>query len=1097
MISKKIGHFSPKQLASLLGFPYPLIQPPGNASEEVDWVSAFSAYLLGEGTWENAIDKELENKNLPESFQLLTEATENGEQVALEIIEKLDLAWQETVTIAEKNRDSIEENIELLVVEDPHIREFIEDIRNRLARVKISKKRPDTTADILKAFEKLEAIEALQEDAQEISVLVNEYHSESSQAFLKQIQTAFDRILTLIENGELLDESPEAELFRILPEIVLARDRQVLEKICDQQNVWQEIVADLDPSYRLTFRRPAHVAPRSIRRIADTPFEVSHVAFEEVRLKTFSQAVYSQAAVRKAPASFEDIEKIKNGIYEGYSLQEIGNRLLGSAKSCDVEKLRLKALGEGLLLHGLDQMYAFRYDHARKLLVDALNCLAEGSIDGHDSIEDTVFAILTSWIWPQASAMMARVENVKEWLESPKPLMRHLRSGRFLDVVAKIWADELSLEHVADRFLEIVSANLGDDRTLFRHCTEKLLTPYNLVRNAERVFLRLKWLLMDAEPPAKIYQLFDRLAEEINPGSDDRISSGSGKLLNALAEELSVELERLPKECVAPLKETSAILPDLIKNLGGRGATIKTSDPEVTVRKLVNILYPEERQLDFEFPVAVSNTSNNAPASDVTLVLRYGGADKKWSPNITTGVVNIGELVPGQQKEAIFIMDLPEGLSSSLTEWRFNIEIQTDGSTKRQGFTVKIRPSTRGFKSSPYVPGPAVSGEQFIGRKSEMRRLLSTLCGDKNNLAIAVYGIRRIGKTSILKQIKQNLEVQRRYYPVFWDVEDWSRPASDFMAELSEKILSAIPERFRAKALFQRDEFTRRPFAAFEGFLESLDAMDLPRRVLLMIDEFDKLIHLSQQAYKAQSPKQPILKPTETFSPEIFASLRKALMTRTCFSMIIAGLPVIMQQKYEQRFFGLLEPIQVHAFDPKEAEEILRASESVMRISTKAREMIFEASGLQPYILQLICNELFHRMKFSGRDLVAPFDLKEVVEQKILPNENYFTDYERLVGDARPVIYGLALGHRRAGVRGRNFVSISDIQQELAREGIEYDQEFIKVTLDSLTEKYASNLNDRPLVERAKNNPRWFKLIIGLLGEHLIRLGLNSGEDYL
>jgi len=44
--------------------------------------------------------------------------------------------------------------------------------------------------------------------------------------------------------------------------------------------------------------------------------------------------------------------------------------------------------------------------------------------------------------------------------------------------------------------------------------------------------------------------------------------------------------------------------------------------------------------------------------------------------------------------------------------------------------------------------------------------------------------------------------------------------------------------------------------------------------------------------------------------------------------MIIAGLPVIMQQKYEQRFFGLLEPIQVHAFDPKEAEEILNRIEA-------------------------------------------------------------------------------------------------------------------------------------------------------------------------
>jgi hypothetical protein len=73
----------------------------------------------------------------------------------------------------------------------------------------------------------------------------------------------------------------------------------------------------------------------------------------------------------------------------------------------------------------------------------------------------------------------------------------------------------------------------------------------------------------------------------------------------------------------------------------------------------------------------------------------------------------------------------------------------------------------------PFVVGQWVRGERFYGRSAQIEEILN---GHRN--CIWLLGTRRIGKTSLLKQIEYIAETSagRRYFPIFWDFQGAETP---------------------------------------------------------------------------------------------------------------------------------------------------------------------------------------------------------------------------------------------------------------------------------------------------------------------------------
>jgi len=70
--------------------------------------------------------------------------------------------------------------------------------------------------------------------------------------------------------------------------------------------------------------------------------------------------------------------------------------------------------------------------------------------------------------------------------------------------------------------------------------------------------------------------------------------------------------------------------------------------------------------------------------------------------------------------------------------------------------------------NNPYVAGASIGGtEMFVGRIDILKQVQYTLRHPQES-AIVLHGQRRIGKSSILHELKQQLE--RTYHPVYFDL---------------------------------------------------------------------------------------------------------------------------------------------------------------------------------------------------------------------------------------------------------------------------------------------------------------------------------------
>jgi len=141
-----------------------------------------------------------------------------------------------------------------------------------------------------------------------------------------------------------------------------------------------------------------------------------------------------------------------------------------------------------------------------------------------------------------------------------------------------------------------------------------------------------------------------------------------------------------------------------------------------------------------------------------------------------------------------------------------------------------------------------------------------------------------------------------------------------------------------------------------------------------------------------------------------------------------------------------------------------------------------DASGLQPYLLQLLCNHLYATMISSGRDEATTIDVDEVIDRDIVPNQYSFTDYDRLIlDDDRPLLRAVALA-QKAVVKRRRFVTSAEVVRELHRMGVE------SASADAVANRLRELVRtERPLVSESGDYKGNFRLVIGLLADHLVR----------
>ena len=341
---------------------------------------------------------------------------------------------------------------------------------------------------------------------------------------------------------------------------------------------------------------------------------------------------------------------------------------------------------------------------------------------------------------------------------------------------------------------------------------------------------------------------------------------------------------------------------------------------------------------------------------------------------------------------------------------------------------------------SPYIVGnPVDRDEMFFGRAGKMERIRRQLGGGHHANVILLEGNRRTGKTSILRQLGK-ADALPGWTPVYCSFQDVDSVAtSDVFRLLALRtgwtladagIETWIPDlprpdpgkpfKLAFRAALHRAFSDEHPFETLEVYLATAIEAAKPRRILLMLDEFDKL----QEGIDGGIT-----------SPQVPENIRHLLQHQPGLGAIITGSRRLkrLREEYWSALFGFGYRIGVSALPQAEARRLV--TEPVagrLRYLPQARDRLVELCACHPFLIQSLCSRVFDQAA-TGSDRTITLDIVErAATEMVRDNEHFQTLWGYAGSERRRLI--LALCDRLAA--GSDAVNIYLLRLEFDRYGV-------------------------------------------------------------
>ncbi len=254
----------------------------------------------------------------------------------------------------------------------------------------------------------------------------------------------------------------------------------------------------------------------------------------------------------------------------------------------------------------------------------------------------------------------------------------------------------------------------------------------------------------------------------------------------------------------------------------------------------------------------------------------------------------------------------------------------------------------------PFVIGQWVRGERFYGRERLIGEILD---GPRNGLWL--LGTRRIGKTSLLKQLEHlaTTEPDRGYFPLFWDLQGADDPA-ELHAGFADALLDA-EDRLEAIGVEPGDIEADDLFTAMGRLRRKLRAKKL--KLLLLCDEVEELIKLNEK------------------DPALLGKLRHAMQASEDVRSVLAStirLWALTAQRADTSPFlhGFAPPLYIRTMSDDGARALIRQLKQPAELrpgfEEEEVETIRRRCDNHPYLLQLV-----------GKRRIESGDLEQAIDE--------------------------------------------------------------------------------------------------------------------
>ncbi len=270
---------------------------------------------------------------------------------------------------------------------------------------------------------------------------------------------------------------------------------------------------------------------------------------------------------------------------------------------------------------------------------------------------------------------------------------------------------------------------------------------------------------------------------------------------------------------------------------------------------------------------------------------------------------------------------------------------------------------------NPYVIGNAVGNSSvFVGREDVLQKVRNVL-QHQHQGAIVLYGQRRIGKTSILKELEAKL-AQAGYLPIFFDLQYKGKfPLEQVNQELANKI---------------SDKLNSQSKLTLEGILSHWQS---PKKLVILFDEFEAFAGNEFEERQA----------SEAFFPywrDILAKVDKAKLN----FVFTLGRKV---EDLNLKAMSLLKAIpstRVSLLCEEATRQLIRLSDSennkTLNWDEEAIKTVWTQTGGHPFITQILCyciwEHFFNEKKPHSKPKVRVTDVKANLANALETGENPF-----------------------------------------------------------------------------------------------------------
>jgi hypothetical protein len=1058
-----------------------------------DWVKHLLGIYSGRISYREIFEAKLTCGSLSEAFELLAYLDEAEKFSShnrlvrklkanhLRASEKVKELHQRIAHIEKKNLPETDQKL-------------LEEIKTRLTVIPKASFREDVSQPKIQAIDRYIAEVAELEDW--IQVIEVEVTSRERKLF-DQAFDLFEAILKKLRVHLVDSVSNETksiiQCFCNLPNLVVVGRVDLLSKISEIVSTGH--IEELQTMEFRGGRRVQQFSPGDIRALIKKQSRI-HKGIPQKTFRSTTELFLNRLSVleKEFQSSDEARRFIEEHVENSETSEEAAACLLQGAKTLlsmgdqNVGDLQAKGLAE----LAEDQLLKRKYNYAFDLFADSFTTWVSnsGEFDAV-SLETRKAAtgmILAHWA-PRRIVQEQQLEIAgitKGIFDEPAVMLQALADRGDFDILFHCF-DQITgfaelrvfLQHLEDSAPGIEWVSILLKRTL----QPRLFFQKPLVGVRQ-----LQSLLHGRLKGIKVEELIQKLGTVIDTSYPDQNPSSSS------IGELETMMEEVARQSGAASDLDSALLSvfqdgmsTIIRSL--RNKVLVANELQFTARLENTVYFPEEQCQDLEIIVSFTLAETSLPAKFVSAIARIDEKQKeKFAPyvSLVKRKSEIGAVEPGTTQMLRFSMNINPKILQEYAEFPLELNF-FDGVTavsptdKKRIFRLSLRGKRRGFSANPYITGPAIeAGGLYVGRQKELDGIKKALIGQSQDNIPLVLGIRRIGKTSLLKRLIADHEIKRKYIPIFYDLQDMpqSETTSDFLKKLCSSIKRACGTKL--EVTFSRKAFDEYPFEAFHEFIEALDALKGTIRILVVFDEFEKLISNLRKSLERYREAEAPPDPREALIPEVFGTLRKAMLHSQRISFIVAGLPSIKMsfEDYEARWFGLMTPVFIKPLVESEAKDLIHPEGIPYDVSREATDEIIYMTGCQPYLIQLVCKDLFIEMSECGRQTATKLDVERVIERDILPNEEYFVDYKRLMGEDSIILRAIALCHKKAG-RTRRYATINQISEVLAGFG---NQLPATVLTDKLGKMQQA---ERPLVQRSPSRSDAYRIVIGMFSRIL------------